>query len=165
MGKPKPGKNMQFDPIEMIEKSAEMNRIDQTNPYGTSRYETDPRTGKTEFIREFSPELQGLHQKQMDIANKGTIKDPLANLGQVGGGSMGELMSSMFGRVKSRYMGTPGEADSRENNLGKGGNPQTPPPMSTSTQVRELQEQKKLAALMATQEENSGGSSHMGGGY
>ena len=151
MGKPKPGKNMEFDPIEMIEKNAEMNRIDQINQYGSSKYSQNP-DGSYRFDTEFSPELKELHGKQMDLVNKGSIKDPLAHLGKQGGGAMGDLMSSMFGRLSSRYMGTPGEGDSREGNIGKGGGAQTPPPMSTSTQVRELQEQKKLAAEMASAE-------------
>jgi len=163
MGKPKASKNTEFDPIEMIEKNAEMNRIDQTNQYGSSKYSQNP-DGSYRFDTTFSPELKALHEKQIGIANKGSIKDPLAHLASQGGGGMGDLMSSMFGRMKSRYMGTEGESDSRHNNFGKGGGePDTPPDilgdggtvsqmgsggMSTSTQLRELQERQKLAEQM-----------------
>ena len=120
MGKPKMPKGMQYDPIEMIEKNAEVNRISQNNPYGSSQYNTDAQ-GNTSFDTTFSPELEELRKKQMAMVGEGSIKDPLANLGEQGGGAVGDLMSSMFGKVKDRYMGTEGEGDSRHGNLFKGG--------------------------------------------
>ena len=148
MGKPKASKNTEFDPIEMIEKNAEMNRIDQVNQYGSSKYSQNP-DGSYRFDTEFSPELKALHGKQMDLVNKGSIKDPLAHLAGQGDGAMGDLMGSMFGRMKSRYMtGDGSEGESREGNIGKGGAPSAAP-ASTSTQLRELQEKQKLAEQMA----------------
>jgi len=153
MGKPKASKNTEFDPIEMIEKNAEVNRIDQTNPYGSSKYSLNP-DGSRRFDVEFSDDLKGIHQDQLENVKRGTIKDPLAHLGEQGGGAMGNLMSSMFGKVSKRYMGTEGQSDSRHGNIGKGGEGGAPPPVppsqaSTSTQVRELQEKQKLAEQIA----------------
>ena len=107
MGKPKLSKNTEFDPIEMIEKNAEMNRIDQNNQYGSSTYKQKP-DGTYEFNTEFSPELKKMHERQMSMAQEGSIKDPLAHLGSQGGGAVGELMSSMFGKVSERYGGEGG---------------------------------------------------------
>ena len=72
MGKPKASKNTEFDPIEMIEKNAEMNRIDQTNQYGSSKYTQNP-DGSYAFTTAFSPELAALHVKQfgMDVTIEG----------------------------------------------------------------------------------------------
>lgn len=151
MGKPKMPKNMQFDPIEMIEKNAEVNRIDQENQYGSSRYVTNP-DGTQTFVTEFNDDLKGIHEDQLELVKQGSIKDPLGHLGEQGGGAMGDLMGAMFGKVKDRYM------DGRENNIGKGGSsteppatetPAAPAEMSTAQKVRELQEKRKLAAEMA----------------
>jgi hypothetical protein len=161
MGKPKPGKNMEFDPIEMIEKNAEVNRINQENQYGSSKYITNP-DGSQTFKTEFNDDLKGIHADQLAAVKKGSIKNPIEYLtGEESG--VGGLASSMFSKMSNRYMGTEGGSDSRHGGMGKGGEPETPPEvpleggqpppaadpmegMSTSTKVRELQERKKLAS-------------------
>ena len=148
MGKPKMPKGMSYDPIEMIEKNAEVNRIAEENPYGFSRYETDPVTGQQKQVKGFTGKTQDIFKEQQDRTLEGTIKNPFDALGdgEMGGGFK-NLMKSMGSKVANRYM------EGREDNIGKSGSSVTPPEIaadpSTATQVRELQEKQKLAEQMA----------------
>jgi hypothetical protein len=147
MGKPKMPKGMSYDPIEMIEKNAEVNRISEVNPYGKSEYVTNP-DGTQTLVKSFTGKNQDIFEAQQDRTLEGTYKNPLAALGddEIGGGFK-NLLTSMGGKVADRYM------EGREDNIGKSGSSTTPPEIpvepSTATQVRELQEKQKLAEQMA----------------
>lgn len=109
MGKPKMPKNMQFDPIEMIDKQAEVNRISEENPYGSAIYETQP-DGTQKLVKSFSPEMQGIHEAQIARTQEGSMKNPLEALEGTG---MEGLAGAMMGKLKDRYMGEEGTETSR----------------------------------------------------
>ena len=172
MGKPKIGKNMEFDPIEMIDKQAEVNRINQSNAWGSANYINNP-DGTQSLVNELSPEMKELQKDQFTRAKEGTMKDPFGSLGEsdTGRGIQG-LMGAMFGKMKDRYMGEEGTSTSRHNNIGKGGGETAPSKapldamagssgfggnavtgnmgsMNTAQKVRELEERAKLQQAMA----------------
>jgi hypothetical protein len=126
MGKPSMPKGMSYDPIEMIEKNAEVNRISETNPYGYSRYTTDEH-GNPVQEKGLNPEYDYIRKQQAQRAIDGTIKNPLDALKDEGGGGIGGLMSAMAGKMADRYMGTEGGSDSRHENLGKSSKPEPLP--------------------------------------
>ena len=167
MGKPKMPKGMQYDPIEMIEKNAEVNRISEENPYGYARYETDE-NGNQKLVKGFSGKNEEIFDQAQDRALKGTMKNPLDAFKGAGGTGIMGLMGSMLGKVQSNY-GTDG-LQLNEGGQSKGGSALTPPEtlpvaggqqpvgasfpntpadqMSTAQQVREAQERAKLGAAM-----------------
>jgi len=153
MGKPKMPKGMSYDPIEMIEKNAEVNRISEENPYGSAEYVTNP-DGTQKLVKTFTGKNQDIFDAQQERTLQGTIKNPLDALGDEGmGGGFKNLMQSMGSKVANRY------AEGREDNIGKSGSSTTPPEIpedpSTATQLRELQEKQKLAEQMAAQAANA----------
>ena len=168
MGKPKASKNTEFDPIEMIEKNAEVNRISEENPYGYSRYETDE-NGQQKLVKGFSGKNEEIFEQAQDRALKGTYKNPLDAFKGAGGKGIMGLMGSMLSKTQSHY-GTDG-LQLNEEGQSKGGTSQTPPEtlpvsndgrrpvgasfpdtpasdMSTAQPVREAQERAKLGAAM-----------------
>lgn len=172
MGKPKAGKQMEFPVLEMIDKQAEVNRINQSNAWGSAKYVTNP-DGTQSLVNELSPESQQIKDMQTARVMEGTMKDPFGSLGEseTGRGIQG-LMGAMFGKMKGRYMGEEGASTSRHNNIGKGGGDQSPSgspmdtmegasgfggnavtgspsSMSAAEQVRRLEEQEKLRRAMA----------------
>ena len=169
MGKPKMPKGMQYDPIEMIEKNAEVNRISEENPYGKAEYITNP-DGTQKLVKSFSGKNKEIFDQVQDRALKGTIKNPLDAFKGAGGTGIAGLMGSMLSKVQQSY-GTDG-LRLNEEGQSKGGTSLTPPDtlgavndgrspvgasfpdtpaddMSTAQQVRENQERQKLAAQMS----------------
>ena len=175
MGKPKMPKGMQYDPIEMIEKNAEVNRISEENPYGYARYETDE-NGNQKLVKGFSGKNEEIFDAAQDRALKGTIKNPLDAFKGAGGKGIMGLMGSMMSKAQSHY-GTDG-LQLNESGQSKGGTALTPPDtlntavgrqpvtasfpdtpmndMSTAQQNRELQEREMLKKAMANQQGASG---------
>ena len=77
------------DPFALIEAQGRENRINEVGPSGSTIYSRDPTTGVWTANRSFSPEMQGLFEKQLDIAGQ----DPNAYNETV--------TNAMFGRQKA----------------------------------------------------------------
>lgn len=67
LGKASSQQPQQVDWEGLIEKQAEVNRIGEVNPYSESRFVTGP-DGQVTRETEFSPEMQGLFDRQMGMA-------------------------------------------------------------------------------------------------
>jgi len=55
------------DPFELIRTQGAENRINEVGPSGSTMYNRDPTTGVWTANREFSPELQGLYDQQVQM--------------------------------------------------------------------------------------------------
>ena len=77
------------DPFALIEAQGRENRVNEVGPSGSTIYGRDPTTGVWTANRSFSPELQGLFDKQVDLAGQ----DPNA-YNQT-------IADAMFGRQKA----------------------------------------------------------------
>lgn len=171
MGKPKMPKNMAFDPIEMIDKQAEVNRIGEENPYGSATYVTQP-DGTQKLVKSFSPEMEEIHKAQIERTKQGSIKNPLDALKGAGGEGLMGLAGAMMGKLSDRYGSDSLHLNEEGESTAKGAKPTTPPEtlppaegggrqpvgasfpdtpmneMSTAQQVRELDERRKLQEAM-----------------
>ena len=77
------------DPFALIEAQGRENRVNEVGPSGSTIYGRDPKTGVWTANRSFSPELQGLFDKQVDLAGQ----DPNAY--------NESIAEAMFGRQKA----------------------------------------------------------------
>lgn len=77
------------DPFKLIEAQGRENRVNEVGPSGSTIYGRDPTTGVWTANRSFSPELQGLFDKQVALAGQ----DPNAY--------NEDIATAMFGRQKA----------------------------------------------------------------
>lgn len=77
------------DPFALIEAQGRENRLNEVGPSGSTIYGRDPTTGVWTANRSFSPELQGLFDKQVALAGQ----DPNAY--------NEDIANAMFGRQKA----------------------------------------------------------------
>ena len=63
------------DPFELIKLQAKVNRTNEIGPSGSTTNYEDPTTGVWTQKREFSPELKGLYDKQINLLNSPISKD------------------------------------------------------------------------------------------
>lgn len=63
------------DPFKLIELQAQVNRTNEIGPSGSTTNYKDPTTGVWTQKREFSPELKGLYDKQINLLNTPISKD------------------------------------------------------------------------------------------
>ena len=63
------------DPFKLIELQAQVNRTNEIGPSGSTTHYKDPTTGVWTQKREFSPELKGLYDKQINLLNTPISRD------------------------------------------------------------------------------------------
>lgn len=91
------------NPMDIIDKEAEVNRYDVSNPYGSSSWSQDPATGRYSQDVELSPEIQGIFDQQLSRTMAGSNKNPFEAFSSMTGDTGNNIMQGLLGKVGDRY--------------------------------------------------------------